>query len=166
MQQIQKSGIKFIIPGDEYREQFKNMIKHMFDSKEAYDSYGYEYLDWHKQLDIWDNRNDFFVVVAVHRKKLVGFAILDLRDDLIAYIYNSWVLPKYRRRGIASFFKKRMLEEARAKGCLMILSSVDKGNLASRAMNKKAGWSSRPSRRFSQVMVYYKDLRDEVDRSE
>lgn len=163
MRKSNTKAIKFVIPGDEYREQFKEIIKYMFDDDELYDAYGYSYLDWHEQLKIWDNRLDYFIVAATHRNKLVGFAILDLRKDLVAYIYNSFVLPGHRRFGIASFFKDRMEEEARKRGCIMIMSSVDKGNTASRKMNEKAGWLSKPSRIHHNVIWYFKDLRNEMD---
>jgi GNAT superfamily N-acetyltransferase len=85
-------------------------------------------------------------VVAVHRRKVVGFAGLYrlageglYEHDLLA------VLPAYRRRGIARAMKTAQLQWLRKHGARRVVTWNAEANEAARALNLSLGYRPLPS---------------------
>jgi len=121
--------------------------------------FDYEYLNFDKTLDCnWPSKNKKYfkkcitnknslTLIAIENNKIVGYFIgaINKTEDYrnitkIAEGENTYILPKYQRKGIGTQFYKRFLEWAKSKGVNRIKTVVSKKNKQSLNWNKKLGF--------------------------
>lgn len=143
-----------------YHSHLIAIVKEMFDNFDDYDRYDYELVDWHVYKDMLKDTKNYVILGYLEKGKLVGFAVLNIQFQVIAYIWNVYVLPAYRGKGIGSKLKSELVEQAYNLGYPVIASEVRKDNTESNAMNNSAGWVQLRHRTSKFHQWYYKILRD------
>jgi len=141
-----------------YHSKLLDIVKFMFDNFDDYDRYDYQLVDWHIYERLLKDTKNYVIFGYVVRNQLVGFGILDISFQVVAYIWNIYVLPEYRGRGIGSQLKKELELQAGWLGYPIIASELRKDNGESNAMNDKAGWQKLRHKTSKDHQWYYKYL--------
>lgn len=58
---------------------------------------------------------EYFIIIAVEKKRDVGFVVNSIRTDDIGMIHSLYILPDYRHRKIATQLMKRSMEWLKGK---------------------------------------------------
>lgn len=101
-----------------------------------------------EMLDIFEHTDTQLVLVAeLENGKMIGFLeasirpfVEDCHSDRVGYLEGLFVLPEYRRHGVAGILVKTAENWARAKGCEEMASDSEIGNDASLQAHLKLGY--------------------------
>ncbi len=98
--------------------------------------------------------SDFFHVVAIHRDGRPVGRLNCLRneaDPTLWYYGDLFVLPDFRRAGIASAMVRAAADEARERGARTLCCYVEPDNVASLAMQRSLGFAEQPWHPFARL---------------
>lgn len=99
------------------------------------------------------------VIIAVEGEKVIGFMIGTHTTNYIVNINILYVAREYRGKGIALRLKTELENISRLRGYKQIVSQVRDNNIASIALNVKAGWSSEVDKIYPDYYIWFtKDL--------
>ncbi len=99
-----------------------------FEKPWGIDAFIYEFFKKHSRL--W---------VIEYNSELVGYSVVWIIKDE-AYIANIAVAPSFRRKGLASFLIRHIMNEAQNLGCSSIVLEVKRSNIAAINLYKKMGF--------------------------
>jgi ribosomal protein S18 acetylase RimI-like enzyme len=84
----------------------------------------------------------FKTFIAINRVETMGFIVGSNSTHYGTYeIRQHYVKDMYRRVGVATRLKTRLVDYAKQRGNFLITSDVAKDNIASIGLNEKMGWS-------------------------
>ncbi|MBQ3125526.1 MAG: GNAT family N-acetyltransferase [Clostridia bacterium] len=92
------------------------------------------------------SESDFFHVIALDGDRLVGRldCLQNEADPHLWYYGDLFVLPEYRRRGIASAMVRAAADEVWERGARVLRCYVEPRNTASMALQRKLGFDAQP----------------------
>lgn len=98
--------------------------------------------EWAARLAATDGSDESLPLVAVSDDEFVGLAWgrLDASDDRVAHVYQMWVSPTRRGRGIGSLLIDTLIEWARSVRATQLCLSVTCGNAPAERTYSKAGF--------------------------
>lgn len=163
MMDMSKFEIRELSPDDWhlYREIRLNSLK------DSPNSFGSTYAseaefpdeEWRSRLDPSSRSKNALPLIAETNGRVVGIAwgLIHDPDVKVAHIYQMWVSPSQRGKGIAKSFLDEIRVWARARGCELLALSVTTNNNAAVGLYSSAGFvpTGRPTelRAGSTLMV-------------
>ena len=98
--------------------------------------------EWAARLAVPEGSHESLPLVAVSDDEFVGLAWgrVAPSDDRVAYVYQMWVSPTSRGRGIATLLIDTLIAWARSVGATQLRLSVSRGNTSAERTYAKAGF--------------------------
>lgn len=88
-----------------------------------------------------------------------GFTVYSFPGDGICYIEDNWVVPEFRKSGVAKKMADKIVIEAKERGCDTLLGSVDMTSKAP-GMNMKVllAYGMEPYLTEGKLIYFRKDI--------
>ena len=91
-----------------------------------------------------------------------GFATYSFSEDAhgkYCYIEDIYVLPAFRKSGVAGSLADRIMKEAKGKGCVIVYGSVNPEAYAwTKALRVLEGYGMAYSHRDAELLYFKKDI--------
>lgn len=103
---------------------------------------------------VYDDRIVGYIKIAINRVYILDYdTILDLPPGA-AMIYDTFVLPEYRRKGVCAALIREGLDDLRARGYKIVWCHIPRWNTASLRAYARAGFKKVAHVRFRKLLGY------------